>query len=326
MAFRMSGMTRVKSGAFKARKGIPKDVRDDYQALYGVRWEELFRAPAGCPPSRARVLHSEWEAEIDSRIAALRAKRRGEGRDLTQRQAQALAGEWYRWYVSPREENPGKPGHWAKLHEVLIDLLIDAAGDPETFEIDLDAPEVREEVHPRLADEAKTAQFLASKGEVLTPAAMKAFLDAVLQEFLEATDLLKRRATGNYAPDQHLQTLPEYRKATPPVVPRSGRTAMQLFEGYIPAIDLAAGSVARWRVVFKTLDAYLAGRDFDAVSDDEAQRWVTALVTKKRSASTVMNIWVTALKAVGAWAVKQRLIARNPFVDCSAGSEEDAAS
>jgi hypothetical protein len=35
MAFRMSGMTRVKSGAFKARKGIPKDVMDDYQALYG---------------------------------------------------------------------------------------------------------------------------------------------------------------------------------------------------------------------------------------------------------------------------------------------------
>jgi integrase len=69
--------------------------------------------------------------------------------------------------------------------------------------------------------------------------------------------------------------------------------------------------------VFKTLDAYLAGRDFDAVPDDEAQRWVTALVTKKRSASTVMNIWVTALKAVGSWAVKQRLIARNPFVDCS---------
>jgi len=114
-----------------------------------------------------------------------------------------------------------------------------------------------------------------------------------------------------------LQTLPEYRKATSPVAPRSGKTAMQLFEGYILAASLAAGTVGRWRVVFTTLDAYLAGRDFDAVSDEEAQRWVTALVTKKRSAFTVMNIWVTALKAVGTWAVKQRLIARNPFVDCS---------
>src|SRR5258708_6582703 len=83
----MAGMTRVKSGAFKARKGIPKDVRDHYQALYGVRWEELFRAPAGCPLHRAKVLRSEWEAEIDSRIAALRAKQRGEGHDLSHREA-----------------------------------------------------------------------------------------------------------------------------------------------------------------------------------------------------------------------------------------------
>jgi integrase len=44
---------------------------------------------------------------------------------------------------------------------------------------------------------------------------------------------------------------------------------------------------------------------------------VTGLVTKKRSPFTVMTVWVTALKAVGAWAAKQRHIARNPFVDCS---------
>lgn len=65
--------------------------------------------------------------------------------------------------------------------------------------------------------------------------------------------------------------------------------------------------------MFTTLDKHLASREFDALSDDEAQRWVAALVTKKRSAFTVMTIWVTALKAVGRWAVKQRYIARNPF-------------
>jgi len=100
MAFRMARMTRVRSGAFKARKGIPKDVRDPYQALYGVRWEELFRAPAGCPVHRAKVLRSEWEGRIDSRIKALRAKQRGEGHDLTQRDARALGGEWYRWFIN----------------------------------------------------------------------------------------------------------------------------------------------------------------------------------------------------------------------------------
>jgi DNA invertase Pin-like site-specific DNA recombinase len=42
---------------------------------------------------------------------------------------------------------------------------------------------------------------------------MELFLDAVLQEFLEATDLLKRRAAGDYSPDHHLQTLVRAMKA-----------------------------------------------------------------------------------------------------------------
>jgi hypothetical protein len=42
------------------------------------------------------------------------------------------------------------------------------SGDYETHEIDFEAPEVREQLHPLLADEAKTAQFLASKGEALS--------------------------------------------------------------------------------------------------------------------------------------------------------------
>jgi integrase len=293
-------------------------VRADYHALYSKHVDELFYAPADCRSQRAQVLFSEWQADIKNRIATLRAKQRGEGHDLTQREARALAGEWYCWYVDQHEENPGEPRRWAKLREILFLLLEDAGGDPETLEIDMKAPEVREEIHPRLADEAKTAQFLVSKGEALTPAAMAMFLDAVIDEFLQATELLRRRAAGDYSPDQHLHTLAEYRKAAPQsAAPGSGKTAMQLFEGYISASNLALGSVVRWRVVFTTLDKHLAGRDFDALSDDEAQRWVAALVTRKRSPFTVMTIWVTALKAVGKWAVKQRQIARNPFADCS---------
>jgi hypothetical protein len=107
MAFRMSSLTRTKSGAYRARIGIPKDVRDDYEALYGKRWEELFHRPPRLPLSKAKVDHSEWAAEIESRIATIRAKQRGEGHDLTPHQAQGLAGEWYRWYIRFHEENPG---------------------------------------------------------------------------------------------------------------------------------------------------------------------------------------------------------------------------
>ena len=42
-------------------------------------------------------------------------------------------------------------------------MLEDVSGEPETLEIDREAGEVREETHPRLADEAKTAQFLGQQ-------------------------------------------------------------------------------------------------------------------------------------------------------------------
>jgi hypothetical protein len=71
-----------------------------------------------------------------------------------------LAGQWYRWFVGCHEENPGARSHWDELHEVWWDSLIDAAGDPETGEIDMQAPEVREKLHPLLARDARIDQFL----------------------------------------------------------------------------------------------------------------------------------------------------------------------
>jgi hypothetical protein len=76
-------------------------------------------------------------------------------------------------------------------------------------------PEVREAVHPIVTDEAKTAQFLATKGEVLKPASAVAFLDCLVHEFITACDLLERRAQGDYTPDGHLQSFPNSTAGSP---------------------------------------------------------------------------------------------------------------
>jgi hypothetical protein len=52
--FCVSSLRRVASGAFKARKGIPADVRAEYQALYGPGWEVKLTIPASTPP----VMHT----------------------------------------------------------------------------------------------------------------------------------------------------------------------------------------------------------------------------------------------------------------------------
>ena len=120
MPFRMSTLRRSKSGSYAARKGIPKDVRGEYQRLYGPGWEAKLSLPAKTPVQQAKAQHQDWSAEVETRIAAIRAAAKGEGQPLTQRQAHALAGEWYKWFVARHEENPGTPEHWQELSEVLV--------------------------------------------------------------------------------------------------------------------------------------------------------------------------------------------------------------
>jgi hypothetical protein len=142
MAVGMPALRRTKSGSWSSRKAIPRDVQDAYRARYGVRHEAKFHASASCPRPTARMRHSEWQAEVDGRIAAIRAEQRGEGHDLTGREARALAGEWYRRHVNQHEEDPTRPRGWAELREILF-LLLEDGGDPETLEIDMEASAVR---------------------------------------------------------------------------------------------------------------------------------------------------------------------------------------
>ena len=140
-------------------------MRGEYQRLYGPGWEAKLSLPAKTSVQQAKAQHQDWSAEVETRIAAIRAAAKGEGQPLTQRQAHALAGEWYKWFVARHEENPGTPEHWQELSEVLVDLLEDYASDW-----------VKGDIRTQLADEAKTAQFLVSKGVVLNHEAMALFL------------------------------------------------------------------------------------------------------------------------------------------------------
>src|SRR5262249_4415877 len=145
----------------------------------------------------------------------IRAAQKGEGQSLTQRQAFALAGEWYAWYVGRHEENPGTPKKWNDLWVALIDRLEDHAPDHviEHGWRDLAwarEPEMLEGIRSQIADEAKTAQFLASKGVVLNRAAHRLFLDCVLPEFIAAILRLERLAGGDYEQDERLSQYPKF--------------------------------------------------------------------------------------------------------------------
>jgi aminoglycoside phosphotransferase len=84
MTFKMSGLRKSKSGAYTARKVIPKDARIEYERMFGKRCEERFYAKSGASHGEAKAAHAAWINEIELRIERrlrFRGKPHGSGSD-----------------------------------------------------------------------------------------------------------------------------------------------------------------------------------------------------------------------------------------------------
>ena len=106
----MVGLRRDGTGSYVARNRLPDDVREEYGRLYGAHYEAKFFASKVTKSHEARQRFAEWLAEVEGRIATIRAAREGTGQPLTRRQARALAGEWYEWFTARHAEAYGTPG------------------------------------------------------------------------------------------------------------------------------------------------------------------------------------------------------------------------
>jgi len=313
----MVALERRKTGGYVARKAIPKDVRQEYAALYGMGWEEKLTIPTSTPPHEAKARHCEWLAEIETRIAALRAAKTGAKQPLTRRNTHALAGEWYRWFLGQHEMDLRTPSHWKRLSDTLVwdvihihappEYLSDPRADPE-WEWKA-RPEVREAVRPLVAQEAKVASFLLEKGMALNDEAMGLFLDVVEDNLLLAYVRLQALARGDYGADPTLESFPTY-------VPdakhaRSSIGCFALFERWQSEVKPARSTIARWSAVFKAADARFP--DASMITPEVAKEWMVGLIDENRTAQTVATVWKTSLKTVFAWAIGEKLVERNPF-------------
>lgn len=315
MALPMAALTRTSTGAYVARKVIPKDIRAEYAARYGNAWEEKFRLENGVSDHEARARYGEWLADIETRIGSLRATKKNGPQPLTRQRAYALAGRWYVWFIAKHERDLRTPAHWRTLADTLIwDVIRPHAPDDYEERPKNDphwdwqaTPQVRDEVRPAIAAEAQTSAFLVEQGLGLSPDATNLFLDAVSDNLLPALQRLEALARGDYSPDDHRQVFPEFEE-----VNESARVkAMELFEAWIKAVQPAEGTVYRWSTVFKEADRHFT--DVRNISFEKAKTWMNGLINEERSAGTVAAAWRTALKTVFCWGVGEKIIDNNPF-------------
>jgi integrase len=301
----MTALVRLESGTYKARRVIPKDIRPAYMRLFGPAWEAKLTLPAALSAAEAKRRYADWDNEIDGRIKALRAKARGEVQSLTRRQAVALAGEWYVWFIGTREDAPGSPETWRAAFDEFTDLLwqIAPSSDDDLVKA-LEYPSVRAELRPLVAGWTDAEVFLTGKGMVLNPEGQALFLDAVTDLYADTVLLLERRAKGDYAPDTTPQRFPAFTRAAKGIGP------WQLFTQWVKEAKPATSTVDRWGNVFRTMQDHFKDRP---IPEDSARDWLKSLITSERSAITVRDIWLSASKTVFSWAREQKLVESNPF-------------
>ncbi len=317
MALQMAALKRSTTGAFVARKVIPKDIRAEYAARYGVGWEEKFHRKSEISEHEAKARFGEWLAEIETRIGQLRATKAAGPQPLSRQNAYALAGRWYAWFIGHHKQNIRTPGHWKALADNLVwDVIRPQA--PEEYEAHPDRdrswdwkaqPDIREATRPAIATEAKIAAFLTEQNIALTPDATNLLVDAVSDNLLDAFGRLESLARGDYAPDQSLASFPQLVEVSQRSSARVG--VKSLFEQWAKAIQPATSTIDRWSTVFNAADT----RFQDAVDIDftAARIWLNGTINETRSAHTVATVWRTALKTVFSWGITEELIKSNPF-------------
>jgi integrase len=319
MALQMVKLNRSATGAYVARKVIPKDIRSDYAARYGMAWEEKFHLKPPVSEHEAKARFGEWVADIETRIGKLRATRKRGPVPLSRQNAYALAGRWYTWFIARHENDIRTPGHWKALGDTLVwDVIRPHA--PEEYEShpgrdrqwDWQAnAEVRAAIRPAVVTEAQTAAFLTEQGISLTLDANNLFVDAVADSLYSAFVRLENIARGNYAPDDTLASFPQYEDTAEPAHRRLGVKA--LFEAWAKAVQPATSTFDRWSAVFNAADEHFP--DAVDIQFTNAKTWMNGLINEERSAHTVATAWRTALKTVFSWGITEQLIKSNPFRD-----------
>jgi integrase len=320
MALRMVALVRAKDGSWFARKGIPEDVRDPYARLFGVRREAHLRLPKDTSHHEAKTRCAEWIAEVETRIATLRAQSNGEGQPLTKLNAIALAGRWYTWFVGQHEKDPGSAKRWREMSDHLVWNVIYPEA-PESYHKNPKAdphwewqkePEVREAVRPQVAELARVATFLASVGMALNATAYALFVDAVSDNLLLAISVLERRANGDYSHDDTPDSFPAF---TDGPTRGNGVSCWELFEAFVTATQPKPNTVIRWRAVFLEMQRQFADVGAEGITEEAARTWIHGLVSAQRKAVTVREIWLSASRRVFSWARQHKKIRQNPFAD-----------
>lgn len=286
------------SRVLRVRKAVPKALR----AIIG-KTERIISLRTH-DPAEAKAKHAEALQKIEQEFAAARAAL-GPERHLSHREVIALCGAVYRETVAHWEDDPGEPEGWDLFADQLYDALErDAAtGDP---------------VGPSAQDVADARRVARQHGIAADAGSITRIARALYVTKLKAAETLRRRAKGDYSPDDNLATFPPI--GTPGKDSGDGAattgpaalTGDALLEAWAAEASPAPATLKKYRGTFRALARVLGFDDVQRITADDVVRFKEARLAEGKDPGTVADDVLNA-GAVFRWAAKNRKVAGNPF-------------
>jgi len=309
-----------KTGVYRVRLGIPARLRPTAKELFG-RSAEFIQNLGTKDPVEAKERSPEALASLRALLASVEATYRDQNVTLTERQVRALAGAWYASEIAKWADDPGPVSRWERNETFLLDQLEtegEPSADPDTW---TQVVVLSEE------DRHDAATLLASTGLPGHKDAIERVGLAVWEAKRELSQVMQRRARGDWSEDDNLRKFPApmqartaYGSSATAVVLAGGCTIDTLLEGW--ALDrgwkldmrpMPRSLYDRVRTA-ERLAAFLGHRVADVVTKEDAIRWKEDMQRRSLHAATIRND-ISEMSAVWRWGVSNRKLRTegNPF-------------
>jgi integrase len=243
------------------------------------------------------------------------------GRVVTERDAQALAGEYYRSRIAAHEDEPGQPEGWEAIGTALSARVEQIDPDPEVPRI----------VRPFPGHVSAAVDLLLAGGYVADTAAVDRVSQAIFQADIASAAQLQNRANGDWRPDPNVDRFPTPRPLapTPSAPPPPGATFDDLLRGWAADKSLQVDTkpidrgVYDWKRTLERLATFLGHRDASKVTKADAVRWKEAMQSRGAAVATVRND-LSEVSAIWRWAGRNGKASDNPFEGVSPPKERSA--
>lgn len=306
----MARPTRRQGSSFiQFKQRIPRDVRARAigkafaspvgdgvaSVLIGPATEVVQFSLRTRDPDEAKARHALAQTHWS---AFLHALRNGPAR-LSHMQVVALSGELYREFVLGAEDDPGTPSHWGWSREMI------------KHNWHLFAPEGDHGGLPILE------RLLAERGLVVDDDSRKRLHDELGRALMEAADRLEANARGDYSEDTNLRRFPAIKETTrtPPSAPSSAVSLVGLVDDWWReqrAVGRAESTYVNYRGVIARFVAHLGHDDASMVTPADVVAFKDARLSEGKSARTVNDNDLAAIRSVLGWATANKRLPSNP--------------